>query len=137
MKLFLDTNVVVDFVVCREPFAASAIQIFQLAENNDHQLYISDLSFVNVAYVIRKGLSNDLLYKTLGKLRSYLHVANVGSQAIDAALQLKSKDFEDAVQYYSAKQIAADCIITRNKKDFSFSDIPVWTPEEFLLYLQD
>lgn len=137
MKLFLDTNVVVDFVVCREPFAASAIQIFQLAENNDHQLYISDLSFVNVAYVIRKGLSYDLLYKTLGKLRSYLHVANVGSQAIDAALQLKSKDFEDAVQYYSAKQIAANCIITRNKKDFSFSDIPVWTPEEFLFRLQD
>ena len=50
---------------------------------------------------------------------------------IDAALKLKSRDFEDALQYFSAKEAGADCIITRNKKDFYFSDIFVLEPIEF------
>lgn len=48
------------------------------------------------------------------------------------AIRLRAKDFEDALQYYTAKENGVDCIITRNKKDFYFSDFPVYTPEEFL-----
>ena len=65
-------------------------------------------------------------------LRSHVHVIIVGQDCVDATLRLRPKDFEDALQYFAAKQANADYIITRNKKDFGFSDIPVLEPGEFL-----
>lgn len=133
MKLFLDTNVVVDAVKFREPFVHAIVPIFEMADGGIHQLIISDLTFVNVAYLTKKGMSLGEWYGLLDELRSNVQIVTPGETSIDAALLLRAKDFEDAVQYFSAKQTAADCIITRNKKDFYFSDIPVYTPEEFLL----
>lgn len=68
----------------------------------------------------------------LEEVYSLFEVVSIGKQAIKMALDLKYTDFEDAVQYFSAKQANADCIITRNKKDFTFSDILVYTPAEFM-----
>lgn len=131
-RLFIDTNVIMDLMECRTPFVHDALRIIRLGQDGVHQLFVSDLTFANVAYLSRKSMSLTQLYGQLSKLRNYLHVASIGEQAVDAALRLHSKDFEDALQYFAAKQIAADCILTRNKKDFTFSDIQVWTPEEFL-----
>ncbi len=64
--------------------------------------------------------------------RSYVNISEIGEKAVDEALQLRKEDFEDVLQYFSAKQANVDCIITRNKKDFTFSDIPVYTPAEFM-----
>lgn len=132
MKLFLDTNVVMDFMACRSPFVYDALRIFQMGNDGVHQLFASDLTFANVAYLLRKSMPLDELYSKLSILRVYLHVAGMGEQAVDEALRLRHKDFEDALQYFAARQIQADCIITRNKKDFDISDIQVYTPGEFL-----
>lgn len=132
MRLFLDTNVVMDFMECRTPFVYDAVRIIRMGYEGVHQLFASDLTFANVAYLSRKSMSSNQLYEQLSVLRTYLHVAGIGEQVVDEALRLRHKDFEDALQYFAAKQIAADCIITRNKKDFLFPDIQVWTPEEFL-----
>ena len=132
MKLFLDTNVVMDFMACRTPFVYDALRIFQLGSGSMHQLFASDLTFANVAYLLKKSMTLDELYSKLSVLRTYLRVAGMGEEAVDEALRLHHKDFEDALQYFAARQIEADCIITRNKKDFIISDIPVWTPDEFL-----
>ena len=132
MKLFLDTNVVMDLMAYRTPFVYDALRIFQLGSNGTHQLFASDLTFANVAYLLRKSMTLDELYSKLSILRTYLQVAGMGEEAVDEALRLRHKDFEDALQYASARQIQVDCIITRNKKDFIISDIPVWTPDEFL-----
>ena len=133
MKLFLDTNVVVDLIKYREPFVYDVIPIFQQGKTGIHQLLISDLAFVNVAYIAKKGITRVRLYELLSDLRSNVHVVMVGEECVDSALQLKANDFEDAIQYFSAKQGNADFIITRNKADFYFSDIPVLEPKEFLL----
>lgn len=133
MKLFLDTNIVVDYVENRKPFVADALALFQMSYDGIHHLYVSDLMFANIAYIARKRMSLNQLYEIFETLCAFLHVTGIGEQAVHEAIRLKEKDFEDALQYFSAKQACVNCIITRNKKDFHFSDIPVYTPEEFLL----
>ena len=132
MKLFLDTNVVVDSVKFREPYVRAIVPIFQMGQVGIHQLVISDLTFANVAYLTKKGLSLFEWYNLLCELRSNVQIVPIGETSVDAALKLRSKDFEDALQYFSAKEARVDCIITRNKKDFNFSDIPVLEPIEFI-----
>lgn len=132
MKLFLDTNVVVDSVKFREPYVRAIVPIFQMGQVGIHQLVISDLTFANVTYLTKKGLSLFEWYNLLCELRSNVQIVPIGETSVDAALKLRSKDFEDALQYFSAKEADVDCIITRNKKDFNFSDIPVLDPIEFI-----
>ena len=132
MRLFLDTNVVVDSVKFREPYVRAIVPIFQMGQVGIHQLVISDLTFANVAYLTKKGLSLFEWYNLLCELRSNVQIVPIGETSVDAALKLRSKDFEDALQYFSAKEADVDCIITRNKKDFNFSDIPVLDPIEFI-----
>lgn len=132
MKLFLDTNVVVDAVKFREPYVQAIVSIFQMGQAGIHQLVISDLTFANVAYLSKKGLSLIEWYGLLCELRSNVQIVPIRETCIDAALKLRSKDFEDALQYFSAKEAGADCIITRNKKDFYFSEISVLDPIEFI-----
>ncbi|WP_296261496.1 PIN domain-containing protein [uncultured Phocaeicola sp.] len=128
----LDTNVVVDSVKFREPYVRAIVPIFQMGQVGIHQLVISDLTFANVAYLTKKGLSLFEWYNLLCELRSNVQIVPIGETSVDAALKLRSKDFEDALQYFSAKEADVDCIITRNKKDFNFSDIPVLDPIEFI-----
>lgn len=132
MNLFLDTNIVVDIVKFREPYVYDAMPIFQKGEVGIHHLLISDLTFANVAYLVRKNLAISQWYEVLQNLRSNVQIVTVGEECIDEALRLQANDFEDALQYFSAKHAMADCIITRNKKDFLFSDIPVWEPHDFI-----
>ena len=65
-------------------------------------------------------------------MRDLFEIAPIGPNAVDRALVLRANDFEDALQYFSAIQSGADCIVTRNSKDFSFSEIEVLTPSDFL-----
>lgn len=132
MKLFLDTNIVMDYMANREPFITDALNLFQMGYEGIHQLHVSDLTFANIAYLSRKVMPRDQLYEMLEALCMFLHVGGINKESVMKAIRLRAKDFEDALQYYAAKEAGADCIITRNKKDFYFSDIPVYTPEEFL-----
>lgn len=102
MILFLDTNVVMDFMACRTPFVYDALRIFQLGSNGTYQLFASDLTFANVAYLLKRSMTLDELYTNLSVLRTYLQVAGVGEQAVDEALRLRHKDFEDALQCAAA-----------------------------------
>ena len=130
----MDTNIAVDLVKFREPYVYEVMPIFQMGDAGIHQLLISDLTFANVAYLSKRGGTTlSQLYELLMDLRSHVNVVGVGQDCVDAALRLRPKDFEDALQYFAAKLADADYIITRNKKDFGFSDIPVLEPGEFLL----
>ena len=89
MNLFIDTNVVMDFV--------------------------SDLTYANMVYSGRKIMERDTLYDLLIRLRQHIAIVGVGEDAVEKALHLRPRDFEDALQYFAAKQANADYIITRNK----------------------
>lgn len=133
MKLFLDTNIVIDLIGDREPFSSEAAALFQLASDGEVQLQVSDLSIINIVYILRR-LKYPLvdIYNALIGIRPLVTITGIGSKAIDDCLQAHWTDFEDYAQYSSAKNAGADRIITRNKKDFPDTDVPVQTPAEFL-----
>ena len=132
MIVFLDTNVVLDYLLEREDFYENANRLFELAYSAEIPMYISSLSVANIAYVARKNFSQEILYDIITDLRKVISFTNVDDLTIQRALILRANDFEDAIQYFSALQAGADCIVTRNVKDFSFSDIEVITPSDFL-----
>ena len=134
MKLFLDTNVLIDLVANRKPWVESVLMIFELANQHKVRLIAADCSFINIVYICRKIVSVDDLYKTLIDLQNYVNVTYVGSDILNQSLRSQWRDFEDCVQNLVAVREHADFIITRNVKDFKDTVIPVLSPSEFLDY---
>lgn len=132
-KVFLDTNIVIDYISDRGEFSIQAAKIFQLGEMGEVELCLSDLTIVNTAYYLRKHLGREGMYDVLDMLHRSATVTDMGSSVFEQALNVRGKDFEDAMQYFSANKHHADCIVTRNVKDFPPSDIPIMTSEEFLI----
>ena len=95
------------------------------------------LSYPTLFYLLTKELNRGKALKTLEKIRIVFRVATVDEKVIDMSLVSDFKDFEDAVQYYSAVSVKADFIITRNKSDYVDNMIPVLTSDEFLAVLEN
>ena len=131
-KVFVDTNVILDFLMKRPDFFEEARMIMAMGYHHCCELYMSSLSFSNIAYIAKTKLKGEALYKCFSSLRELISVSSVTQADVDLAIKLQAKDFEDALQYYSAKSVDVDCIVTRNVKDFSFSEIEILTPDEFV-----
>ena len=132
MRLFLDTNIMIDLLCKREPHYDSAAKIMVIREHNEVEIIVSSLSFVTCHYIMSKTIDKKLVSELLKKFRILCEVAEVNEVNIDKSLFSKFNDFEDAVQYFAALKSKADCVITRNSKDFILSEIPIFSPQEFL-----
>ena len=132
MKLFLDTNILIDVIANRKPWVDEALVLLELAKQKKLTLIVADFSFINLAYITRKLFIQEELYALFSDLCLYVKVVEVGGMIIKKSFQKRWKDMEDCVQYLVAKREEADYLITRNEKDFSDSDIPVLSPSEFL-----
>ena len=132
MKVFLDTNVVVDFCVQREEFFKPAAQIIDLAISGEIELVISSLTFINVAYIVRKAFGKDIVFGKLQKLSELCNISEIDEHVIKSSIAKHSKDFEDCVQCFSAMKANSDLIITRNKNDFEDLPLKTMTPTEFI-----
>ncbi len=133
MKTVLcDINVILDIFLKRNPYYVSAARLFTLIEEKKLQGYLSAQSFPTMFYILSKELKREKAMRVLEKLRIVFRVAAVDERVIDLSLASSFKDFEDAVQYYSALHVRADCLITRNKADYRADRLPIMTPEEFL-----
>ena len=128
----VDTNVVIDMLLDRED-ADAACAVFDAAERGEYCLHICALSFTTMFYSLRKVLSREDRIMVLSQLKEAMTIAEVDANVIDMALKSGWRDFEDAVQNFSAvadPQISA--IITRNTKDFKNSTLEVIDSLEFL-----
>lgn len=132
MKVFLDANVLIDVVQNRIDFVETSSKVLQLGLDGECELCVSDITFTTVSFYARKNRTQEQLYEVLQSLRDFIDVAPSGKIAIDWALQQKSKDFEDSVQYYTALRSGAEYIVSRNVRDYPYNDIPVVSPIEFL-----
>ena len=133
MKTILcDINVILDIFLKREPYYAPAARLFTLIEEKKLHGYLSAQSFPTMFYILSRELKREKAMRVLEKLRIVFRVAAVDEKVIDLSLASTFKDFEDAVQYYSALHVRADCLITRNKADYRADRLPIMTPEEFL-----
>ena len=132
MNVFLDTNVVIDFLGKRDSFFEDASLIFQMQKEGRLNATISSLTVVNCAYILGKAFSKEVMLKKVEELCRLFQVSGIDRATIIAALEMKPSDFEDAVQYLSALPYKPDIVITRDKKGFSAIGTPIMTPAEFI-----
>jgi len=131
-KLLVDTNVVIDLLAFREPFALAAQRLFSLADKGDLMLYVSALTWANAHFILTRKLDESTARTALRRFKAILNTVPLDEKIIDLALDSKFRDFEDAIQYYSALAIGAEVIITRNQSDFKHSGIAIMSAQEFL-----
>jgi predicted nucleic acid-binding protein len=127
-----DINFILDIFLEREPFYAPAARIFAMIEAKHLKGYLCANSFPTLFYILAKELKRDKAMRVLEKVRIVFRVATVDEKVIDLSLASDFKDFEDAVQCYSAVNVKVDCLITRNKTDYVTDIVSIMTPEEFL-----
>lgn len=132
MKLLLDTNVILDIALNREPFVHDAVQLIQVATSKNIAFYVSATTITDLYYIIRRSTGKESALGFIKDLLEYVHIAGVDQHTVMQALEAGMSDFEDAIQVYSAKQIDATAIITRNISDFSNAPVPAFTPSAFL-----
>lgn len=133
-RIFLDTNFVIDYLI-REEYKPLCQDFLEKGTIAGHRFYISALTIANFAYIARK-LDNQRLYVHLKNLSQIFEVVDLTAADIERAISMRANDFEDALQYRCAVSNQCTVIITRNGKDFAFSDIPVMPAEEYMgMYL--
>ena len=132
VKVFVDTDVCIDLLSGRMPFNKAAELLFSLADTKKIEIYVSSLSFSNIAYVLLSQYSTTHSRQIIAKFKTLVQVLAVDSKTIDLAIASDFKDFEDAIQYACAIERNLTTIITRNLKDYKKASIKILTPETFL-----
>lgn len=131
-KLFVDTNIIIDLLAKRDDYASTS-KLFTLADQGVVDIFVSSLSFANTSYILRKPLGKEEANKVLRNLDLVVTIVDLTSKTVQVSLNDEDfADFEDALQYYSAVEIGADVIITRNLSDFKYAEIPVMTANQYL-----
>lgn len=131
-NLFLDTNIILDLLAYRTPFYTEAAKLFSLADKNKIRLSISSLCIADAHYILSKQNSEMETRNILRKFKVLVNVLPLDDKITDLALNSEFRDFEDAIQYYTAIENDQDAIITRNQRDFKESRIPVMNAGEFI-----
>lgn len=129
LRVYIDTNIYLNSILNRDKNISKTILSF-LAEV-DVELYLNDISIINIHYFIRKKFERDIVKDELRILQKENKLVSVDEDVIERALDSEFKDFEDAVQYFCAKKVNAELIITDNIKDYKLSHIRVISAKDF------
>ena len=133
MRALIDTCIIIDALQNREPFSENAQQIFLLAANQKFTGYVTAKSVTDIYYLMHRCTHNDKETRNvLNKLLIIFGIMDTAGVDCRHALISNVSDYEDAVMIETAKRSDADCIITRNTKDYAHADITVYTPNEFI-----
>ena len=133
MKLLIDTNVVLDVLLRREPFFRTAAEVLNLTQRDDVREYVSASAITDIYYIANKQLKDRAAVRDLlERLLKIVSVAAVSEQEIRNALNLTWADFEDSVQYSVALLNEMDGIVTRNPDDYQEANMRIWLPEQTL-----
>lgn len=133
MRVFLDTNILLDVLEQRAPHDADSLNVLQRCGTRGHQVFMAWHTLANVFYIYGRKAGEATARKALLELLQVVTIATVGHEQALRAFTLGFTDLEDALQTVSAESCSAQCIITRNGPDFAASPVPVLTPVEFLL----
>lgn len=136
MNILFDTNVVLDVLLDREPFAADAATLLSKVEQNQISGYLCASTVTTIHYLIAKALGSQEAVRHIQSLLSLFNVAPVNRGVLEQALAASFSDFEDAVLHAAACHAGVQSIVTRNVRDFSKATLPVFTPVELINALQ-
>ena len=136
MRLFIDTNIMLDLLGERVPFYDSIAKIATLADKGTVSLIVSALSYSTVFYLLTKYESKEKVREKLRKFKIISEVAGVDETIIEKGLNSTFTDFEDSLQYFCALRTKSDVLLTRNQKDYKESAIPVMSADEYLISIK-
>ena len=131
-SILIDINILLDVLQKREPFYTASANLLAAVEAGRVKGYIAAHSITTLFYLIKKDRSAAEARVTITNLLQFIKIAIIDRGAIEQALNLDYRDYEDAVQMISAVQCKVDCLITRNVKDYEPTLLPVLQPVEFL-----
>ncbi len=132
-RILIDTDVILDFFFDREPFSDDASKILSLCEKRELKGFITPVMISNIYYLLRKTAKHEKVIENLKMLLNIVDIAIINKQTVFEALNSEFKDFEDALQNFSAQnEKEIKIIITRNIKDYKTSKLSVMTPEIYL-----
>jgi predicted nucleic acid-binding protein len=132
MKVFVDTNILLDVALQRAPHLADSDRVMKWCEAHPGYAFIAWHTVSNLYYLLEKQLDDAAAREFITTLVDVFEVVETGTAFVKHALHLPFTDFEDALQTVAAVAVGADVIVTRNKPDYAGSPIPVQTPGEFL-----
>ena len=134
MRVFLDTNILLDIIEGREKYLLASSNVFDLGIRGQIQMFATPLTFANCVYTARKNVGYENAIKGLKALKGYVKAAKMDDVQVEEALNSGMPDFEDMLQYEAALASKCDVIVTRDKKRHFPQDggIPVISPEHFL-----
>lgn len=132
IKVYIDCNILIDWLLDREPYSYYATKTIELTENKRIQSYVSALTLANTYYIISKKLSRKVADEFLKDSLKLFQFINMTEKAITRAIVNKYRDFEDDLHYNAAIENKLDYILSRNKKDFKEKHIKVVDAEEFI-----
>lgn len=130
--VLIDTNIIIDFLITREPFYKTSSEIIENCASGKLKGYVAFHSIPNLWYILRK-VPEDKRREWTSDICSFLEVTGANHEEVLKAINMKNfSDFEDCLQDRCAKEVNAEYIITRNVEDFNNSEIPAILPEDFL-----
>lgn len=132
VTILIDANIILDVLCARAPFVDDSERVLNLCETDLVDGCLSALSIPNLVYVMGKELDPGDIENVIDTIGLLLTVVDLKAKDLKDAAALRLKDFEDALQYVTAKRIRADYIVTRNIKDFPDFGIRSITPADFL-----
>jgi predicted nucleic acid-binding protein len=132
MRILLDTDVVLDLLLKREPYDKEAEKLFLLGADNSVELYVNSITPINVFYIGRKLKGREAASDAVQRLLALVQVAVVDSFVLSDAFSFGLTDFEDAVQCSAAISEGLDAVVTRNLEDYTGAPIQVLAPGELL-----
>ena len=132
MRVVLDTNVILDMLLEREPFVDEAAKIFRLAEQRVIQGYIAPTSVTTVHYLVSKALGRSEADRVIGLLLQIFEVVPVDKEVLLDAIERGGSDFEDSVILTAAQMDGVDLVVTRDRSGFRDAKIEVMDPGNFL-----
>jgi len=130
LRVLVDTNVVLDVLLDREPHVRDSADIMSRVETGEVSGWLCATTVTTLFYLVAKAADVTTALAEVQNLLSLFEIAPVNRPILEGALALGFSDFEDAVLHEAARQIEAQAIVTRNTKDFERAEIPVYTPEE-------
>ncbi|MGK7878081.1 MAG: type II toxin-antitoxin system VapC family toxin [Xenococcaceae cyanobacterium] len=137
MKVLLDTNIIVDVALERQPFYTESLQVLSMVYQKRVKGYISASTFSDIYYIVRKAKGRDLTLDFLKRMATLCQLATVNEAAIEIALNANFRDFEDAIQYSTAVINQLDAIVTRNPQDFAVTVPRILTPNQLIQEITD
>jgi predicted nucleic acid-binding protein len=132
MKVFVDTNIIMDVLTEREPFYKNSAVMWTMAEKNVFNAYISAISVNNVYYIIKKLKGKSQAGQIVDKILEDFTIIALTYEILKLSRTFGGKDFEDVIQYFSAIHSGCDYIVTRNPSDFPGKEIKILQPHEFI-----